>query len=263
LPENADRRAKIRADPRHSQGLEFGAALLECFTAERPALGIAEMADTVGLSRSTVHRYAITLLALGYLEQDAKRRYRLSLRAGVPGASAIGALRAEIPAAATILEDLREQTGHTVSMAALDANRALYIHRFHTHNAGQHEADLNLRVGAHIPLHNTAIGKALLASLSEPEQRQLLATLTLTQTGPNTIANKKALQEELARIRVNGIATCDEEQAPGIRSIAVAITHPGRSHPLAIGITVPACRYTPKRLISRFRTDITAAAQRI
>ncbi len=251
------------ANPRYSYSLEHGVALLECFTADTPALRIADLADLIELSRATTHRYASTLVVMGYLEQDGKRRYRLSNGTLSPGTSAIETLRAETPAARTILEDLRDQTGHTVSMAALDGTQATYVHRLFAHRSGQYEADLHLRVGAHVPVHCTAIGKALLASLSEPEQRELLAELTLKREGPNTIIRKRDLAEELARIRANRVATCHDEQAPGVYSIAAAITHPGRSRPLAISVTAPPGRYTVKQMARLYAKHVKDAAERI
>ncbi len=217
----------------------------------------------VELSRSTAHRYAATLVVLGYLEQDERRRYRLSHRAARPGEAAIDTIRLETPAALTILEDLREQTGHTVSMGVLDGTRVIYMHRLFAHGTGQHEADMELFVGARVPTHCTAIGKALLASLSEPEQHDALAHLTLTQEGPNTVTSKEALADELARARLDGIATCDEEQARGVRSIAAAIPYPGRLRPLAVSVTVPARRYTVKVMTARFALHLRAAVERI
>src|ERR1700733_5757810 len=76
-------------EPRYSQSLERGLAILSCFTPKRPVLGIADIADELGMSRSTTHRYVITLLALGYLEQGASRQYRLGLRGPAPGICAL------------------------------------------------------------------------------------------------------------------------------------------------------------------------------
>jgi response regulator of citrate/malate metabolism len=61
-------------EPRYSQSLERGLAILESFTPERSMLGIAEIADPLGMSRSTTHRYVITLVELGF--QSANRKYR-------------------------------------------------------------------------------------------------------------------------------------------------------------------------------------------
>jgi IclR family transcriptional regulator, pca regulon regulatory protein len=250
-------------NPRMSQSVEHGVALMRCFTAERHTLGIAELADMIGLSRSTTHRYACTLVALGYLEQDNKRRYRLTQVALRPGMSAIEALRAETPNARAILEELRDQTGHTVSMAALEGDRAIYIHRLHAHGTGQYEADLNHRAGAHVPVYCTAIGKALLASLSDPEQRERLAELVLKRRGPRTITRKTDLIAELTRIRAERLATCHGEQAAGVYSIAAAITHPGRSRPLAMSVTAPVKDSTVKEMTRRFARHVKDAAERI
>src|ERR1700691_3741637 len=63
-------------EPRYSQSLERGLAVLSCFTAEHPVLGIADIADGLGMSRSTTHRYASTLVVLGYLDADLNRSAR-------------------------------------------------------------------------------------------------------------------------------------------------------------------------------------------
>ena len=84
-------------EPRYSQSLERGLAILACFTAKRPVLGIADIADELGMSRSTTHRYVITLVALGYLEQGASRKYRLGLRVTDLGMSALNSTDTELP----------------------------------------------------------------------------------------------------------------------------------------------------------------------
>lgn len=57
-------------------------AILGLFTPEQSLLGIGEIAETLGLSRYATHRYVITLVAFGYLEQAAGRKYRLSRTSG-------------------------------------------------------------------------------------------------------------------------------------------------------------------------------------
>jgi DNA-binding IclR family transcriptional regulator len=80
--------------PRYSQSLERGLAILAFFTSEQPTLRLADIADGLGLSRSTTHRYATTLVALGYLEQGEGRRYRLGLRVIDLGMAALDCRRA-------------------------------------------------------------------------------------------------------------------------------------------------------------------------
>ncbi len=65
-------------DPRLSRSLLRGFALLACLEAGGGGRGIVELADELGLSASTAHRYALTLVELGLLEQcPQSRKYRL------------------------------------------------------------------------------------------------------------------------------------------------------------------------------------------
>jgi IclR family pca regulon transcriptional regulator len=255
-------RIRETPDPRLSRSLEYGIAILESFSGERQALGIADMADIVGISRSTTHRYAITLVALGYLEQDSKRRYRLATRAASPGSAAIGAIRRQVPARAA-LEELRDDIGHTVSMAVLDGARLIYVHRLLGHRAGQHAIDRDLGVGATVPVHCTALGKILLASLSDAERRELLASLELARHGPNSITDRKKLAAELDRISVRGPVVSDEEFVHGARSIAVLVPRPRSEHLLAIDVTVPSAAYTVERLLRDVGPRLKRAARLI
>jgi DNA-binding IclR family transcriptional regulator len=174
--------------------------------------------------------------------------------------AAIGALRAEMRARA-ILMDLRDNTGATVSMGVLDETWVIYILRFFGHRAGQYEADLGLGVGARVPLHCTAIGKALLASLGESEQAEILRRLKLARCGPKTVTDPQGLAVELARVRFEGFAVCDEEQAAGARSIARAVVRPGGARPVAISMTAPARGYTARRVRDDFAVHLEAAVR--
>lgn len=257
------RRLRAAPDPRFSRSLEYGVALLECFTAERTSAGVVDFAAAVGVGRSTAHRYAATLQALGYLEQDDHRKYRLGRLALEPGIAAIAAVRALVPDAERVLAQLRKRTGHTVSMGVLDGERVVYVHRLPSRKAGQYEADLGLGVGASLPLHCTAVGKALLASLAEPERSQLIAQLTLTRRGPRSITTVGRLSSELRAIAERGVAISDEELAAGVRSIAVSLSASEQGPQIAIDVTVPASAYTAKRLAKELGSLVRDAAASI
>jgi IclR family transcriptional regulator, pca regulon regulatory protein len=255
-------RVRPDADPRLSRSLEYGVAILESFSGGRQTLGIADIADAVGVSRSTTHRYAMTLVALGYLEQNSKRKYRLAQHAADPGRAAIGAIRREV-AARTVLEELREQTGHTVSMGVLDGARVIYVHRLLAHGIGQYSADHDLGVGADIPAYCSALGKILLASISEAERRELLGTVKLEPHGPNTIEERDELAAELDRISTRGVVVSDEELFAGSRSIAALVPRPRSKHPAAIEVTVPSAVYTVEQLRKRVGPPLKRAAKLI
>jgi IclR family transcriptional regulator, pca regulon regulatory protein len=260
LPSHPPRVRRV-PDPRLSRSLEYGVAVLECFTAQCTVAGVVDLSELLGVGRSTTHRYATTLHALGYLEQDEHRKYRLARRAFEPGIAAIDAIRGLVPAG-PVLARLRDRVGHTVSMGVLDRTRAIYVHRLHSHGPGQFEVDRELRVGASLPLHCTALGKALLASLPDAERRALVGELTLTRHGPGSITTKRRLSADLHAIREQGLALSDEELAVGVRSIALAVAGTN-GRPLAIDVVVPASAYTMQRLIEELGPILSKAAAEI
>ncbi len=247
---------------RMSQSLERGLKLLLAYSEGSQLIGVAELADLVGFSRPTTHRYASTLVRLGYLEQGRRRKYRLAPRAADPGTKIIQelhhALQADKP-----LRDLRTKTGHTVSMGALDRTRVLYVRRFFGHRRGQHMIDLSLRVGAVIPAYCTALGKAMLANLPENERREMVSTMDLIPEGPNSIIEHDTLLAELDAIDPQGPLVSDEEFIPGARSIAMLIARRGRTPPIAIDVTVPSAAYTATQLQEKIGPKLVRAAKLI
>lgn len=209
-------------EPRYSQALERGLAILGCFTPERPILGIADIADDLGMSRSTTHRYAITLVALGFLEQDTSRKYRLGLRVTDLGMTVLNTTGLREPSR-PYLEELRQRTSFTASLSVLDGQEILYVERARSFRRGQYQIDLNLRLGSRLPAYCTAMGKVLLANLADAERGKLISSIELSPRGPKTIRTKKKLRSELARVCEEGSAVNDEELSHGLVSIAVPI----------------------------------------
>jgi DNA-binding IclR family transcriptional regulator len=255
-------RIKAIPEPRLSRSLEYGLAMLESFGSQLPLAGVVDLAAALSLGRSTAHRYASTLHALGCLEQDENRKYRLSGRALEPAISVLDTVRGCAESSA-VLAHLRERSGHTAGLAALDGARAVYIERLHAHRAGQYAADLDLRAGASVPLHCTAIGKALIASLPEQERSELIGALDLTRRGPGSTTSRRRLAQETQEIAAGGLSLSDEEQAAGVRSVAVAVQASGGPWPLAIDVTVPASTWTMARIARELGPLVREAAAHI
>ena len=249
-------------EPRYSQSLERGLAILGCFTPSRPVLGIADIADDLGMSRSTTHRYVITLVALGYLEQGASRKYRLGLRVTDLGMSALNStgLREH---AHPYLEELRQRTSYTVSLGVLDATDVLYVDRVRSYRRGQGTVDLNLHPGSRLPAYCTAMGKLLLANLPESEQRELIASMKLTKRGPNTITSKKVLREELDEIQAAGFAVNDQELTADLFSIAAPVRNEAREVVAAVNLTAHSSMISLEEMVDALGPHLVSTADRI
>jgi IclR family transcriptional regulator, pca regulon regulatory protein len=252
----------ILRGPRYSQSLERGLAILSCFTSEHPVLGIADIADELGMSRSTTHRYVTTLLALGYLEQGRSRKYRLGLRVTDLGMSALNStgLRENVH---PFLEELRERTGYTIGLAVLDGTEILYVDSARSWRRAERETDLGLHPGSRMPAYCTAMGKVLLANLPDEVQRDLIAQLQLERNTPRTITSKQALRTELERISENGYALNDQELRPGLQAIAVPVRDESREAVAAIGIAASPEAITVAELTDALGPHLISTAARI
>ena len=206
-----------------SQSLERGLAILAEFGPRAPELGISDLARSLGLSRSTSHRYVATLARLGYLQQnEATRKYHLGPRVLDLGFAAINSMELR-QISAPHLQRLADETGHTVNMAILDGTDIVYIERCRTSQLGQREIDLDLHIGSRLPAYCTSMGKVLLAYL-EPER-----------------------QVELLR----GLAVNNEELAYGLRSIAVPVRGQKGEVVAAINLAVHRSAASIEELVDR------------
>ncbi len=249
-------------EPRYSQSLERGLAILGCFTPARPVMGIADIADELGMSRSTTHRYVITLVALGYLEQGASRKYRLGLRVTDLGMSAINStgLREH---ARPHLDELRQRTSYTSSIMVLDGTEILCIDRVRSFRRGLTDVERELEPGSRLPAHATSTGKLLMAFLPEQAQRDLLAELKPVKVGPNTITGKRLLRDELDKVRENGIAVNDEELSPELLTVAAPVRNASREVVAAVTIGARSTMISLEELVDALGPHLISAGDRI
>jgi IclR family pca regulon transcriptional regulator len=257
-----DRSSQVPAnDSRYSLSLGHGLAILASFSAERPTMGIADMASALSMSRSTTHRYAATLAQLGYLEQNPARRYRLTPRCADVGLSALGSMALH-ECSRPYLHELRRETGWTVSLAILDGTEVMLVERLRGWR-GLHEIDLRLGSSARLPVHCTAMGKVLLAGLPDPQPRELLAAVSLPRRGPNCITGKRALRAELEQVREQGFAIDDEELIDGMRSIAVPVPDAQDRVLGALDLAVPSALFEGDELGDEFGYLLSETAEGI
>ena len=251
----------LAGETRYSQSLDRGLSILLCFSPERSLLGIAELAEMLGLSRSTTHRYVSTLVVLGYLRQGERRKYRLALsvtRLGLSAMNAIG-LRAH---ARPFVEELSRRSGHTVSISMLDGPELLCVDSVRGRR-GPRLAELRPERGELLPIHCTAAGKLLLAHMPESEQRALLAELQPERRGPRTILAKRALRAELEAIPEEGLASSEEELAAKVLEIAAPVRAESREVVAAVGMAAHSSVIAIDGFVDQLGPHVISIADRI
>jgi IclR family transcriptional regulator, KDG regulon repressor len=228
--------------------------LIKAFSEDHYEIGISDLAKRLGLAKSTVHRLASTLLEQGMLEQNAgDGKYRLGLALFELGTLVRRKMDFTVEAR-PFLRTLAERTGETVHLAILDHDSVLYII---THESKQ-ALRMGSKVGTRVPVHSTAVGKALLGFQPDEEIARIIAR-GLPASAPNTVVDPKALRRELALVRARNYAVDDEESEVGLRSIAAPVFSHSGNVIAAISIAGPVHRMTKKMLLGWVRELVDAA----
>lgn len=206
-------------------------AILAAFETSRRSLSLTEIAQATELPLSTTHRLVGELVEWGMLSRTANGGIQLGLRLWAIAQNTGRQLR---DTARPFVQDLFSLTGETSQLAIRDGNMALYIDRVY----GTKRIARASRVGGRLPLHATAVGKAILA-FSEPWVMDAYLAQPLEPMTPHTRCNPVQLREELEQAKANGYATTREEVRLGTCSIAVPVWHTGRLG-CSIGLVIPS-----------------------
>lgn len=198
-------------------------------------LTVTEVGLRLGLPKSSAHRYLSVLEAYQFAERDNHNRYRIGL-----GMLLLQSRRAEllVQYAQPYMENLRDQFGETVNLGILSRNRIACVALMESTKSVRH----SVRRGDEEPLHSTALGKAVAASLSEREVLELLVEAGMERRTSKTITDPSAFLEVLKEVREKGYAVDDGENEEEARCVAVLI--PGLNIPAAISVSGVASRFS-------------------
>jgi DNA-binding IclR family transcriptional regulator len=214
-------------------------AILDAFTADDHGVGFAELARRTGLAKATLHRLTGDLVAARLLDKVDGRfhlgghLFELGLRASVE--------RGLLEVATPFLEDLYERTHETVHLGLREGNEVVYVAKL----GGHRQAKAPSRLGGRMPLHATAIGKALLA-YAPPEVRSQVLSTPLARLAPRTITSPRVLARQCEEIVETGVAFEFEESAVGIVCVATPIVDGSDAIVAAVSVTGPATRFHPR-----------------
>ena len=232
--------------------------LLETLAENPSGLGVSDLARLSGWPKSSVYNILATLAADGYVTQDPESgRYRMSIKL----VSLVGAVleRFDLRGLAhPLLMELVEKTGETVNLGILDGTEAIYLETI----AGPGAIRVNTWPGKRLPIHRTALGKALAAELPQTELPAIIAKTGLPRSTPNTHTTLKSLQADLELTRQRGYAIDDEEDEVGLRCIGAPIRdHKGETI-AAVSVTGLAQR-VPIATMPELAIAVMDAARRI
>ena len=215
------------------QSIQRAIDILSLFSHARPRWGITEIAQVSGLAKGTVHNIVSTLSRAGFLQQDAEtRRYALGPNIFALGTIMAGTLDVNQKAAGPA-HRLASQTGMISRVAIWDTDAALVT----LNVTPDYSSSLSQQIGPRVVAYCSAIGRALLAHLPEPDLNSYLDRVKRVPYTPQTVTDRKKLLNILDKTRERGYAVNDQELAIGQTSIAAAIFQSGGRLAASISLT--------------------------
>lgn len=218
--------------------LDKSLSILELVFSKRDGIGTRDIATHLKINVATAHNIARTFCLRGYLRQNPTSKVfypgiRLMLMGRHPSY-----LRSLSLSAAGIIDALAKKLNESVMLASIDHGHILNLKYVPSRQAlrAQESEDMSSHS------YCTAVGKILLASLSEGELDNYLHRTTLQRLTPRTLCDPKEIKEELKKVKAQSYAETHDEFCEGLSAVAVPVHDPWGNIVAAIGASAPSVR---------------------
>jgi IclR family acetate operon transcriptional repressor len=230
--------------------------VLQAFSAERPLLGVTDLAQLVGADPSGMSRLLRAIERRRFLHRDpVSGKYRL----GSEILRLTGVIYESIDIRGVCLpylQELEQTWDETATLCVLDGSEVVNVDQVQGHK----QVRASGPVGRRTPIHATCAGKVLVAWIPETSMRQLLP-VRLPRTTNRTITDWPQLATELAQARSRGFALNQEESDYGLNAVAAPVRNHKGEVVAALVLSGPAFRLPREKLI-RMGRDLVVAGDR-
>ncbi|GAB3578026.1 IclR family transcriptional regulator [Amycolatopsis endophytica] len=226
--------------PRLVPAVLRAADILELFLDEQARLSATEIAERLGLPRSTTHELLTTLVTRRYLDRQPgdETVFRLGPKVLELGARYQQRLEFGVEADA-VARQVAARCGETVHVAVLDGLEVVYVSKVDS----THSVRLISAVGRRLPANCTAVGKVLLAGLSREEVSRRLKGHKLAGLTEHSVTTRPELLAQLDAVRVTGIAHENSESNPDAGCVAAPVADSRGDWVAAMSISIPTSRH--------------------
>lgn len=240
------------------KGLDVLEAIL---SAGEGGLGIRALARELDINPTTVHNICWTLSARGYLKQEpASKRFCLG-SALLPLARGGELWRDLAETADPMVRQCKEELDESILLAVIDRTEILTLVYYPSSQALRVEEPRVLGSRA----YGTAVGKLLLATLSEKDLQRYFKRFPPTAFTHVSVVDLDTLRQELQAVRSQGLARTRDELTPGVSAVAVPIQDLCGETVAALGASAPTVRLDESQAhlacttLKRYGNDIAKA----
>ncbi len=208
-------------------------ALLDLLAQERAPMGLARLASSLGLPKSSVHALCNTLLNLGYLRRQGDAGFFIGPRV-MPLADAFVSGTDVAQAFNALWDEMGSPPEETVILSVLSAPDVVYV----AARSGARPLGLAFRVGMRLPAHLAASGRAMLAYLPAESVRSMYIGQTLSAPAQGAALTVDDLFDELARTRQRGYSVDDEGVREGVHCIGAPVFDASAAVVAGVGVCI-------------------------
>lgn len=210
--------------------------IFEAFRQTRKPLSLTDLAEITGIPKSSCHAIVGTLSARGYLYSLTRPRSLYPTRLFFDIAREIHEHDPFVERMLPMLERLRDASRETVILGKRQGEAVIYLQVVESPQSIRYSA----RPGEFKPLHSSAIGKALLGSLKEPELRAQLTGRALPSVTGATFTDPELLVDDILESRRRGYFVTRGENVPDVWAVSAFLSV--NSETLAVAIAGPRHR---------------------
>lgn len=231
-------------------------AILE-FLREADTASVTEIADELGVAKSTVHRHVRTLERWEYLTRE-RAECALSLKFLDLG-EYVRTRRTAYSLAGEKTEELAAETGERVQFLVEEHGRAVYVHLA----TGDRAVEADTHPGLRVPMHASAAGLAILSTFPDDRVHDVVDRHGLEARTSRTFTDRDALFAELEAARDRGYSVNDQGYIEGLRAVGAPVEDADGETLGAISITGPSNRIEGDRLESELPTLLLGATNEL
>ena len=199
-----------------SNAVERALSIFELIAQSNHGLSNSDLSRRLKIPKSSASYILRVLEKRNYLQRDEGGKYRLGLKLVSLTRDALTHLDIREISKPILEQFLVKSRLSEAHLAVLDSGRAVYVEKVEA----QSFVKMDIWVGHRLPIHTTAIGKALVANMPEKDILQMLEMRGMEKKTSKSITNKTKFLKELEKVQKYGFAIDDEENAEGVRCVA-------------------------------------------
>jgi IclR family acetate operon transcriptional repressor len=243
------------------QSVDRALSLLEVLGEDEEGCRLMELAHRTQLSPSTAHRLLTTLQRRHFVQFDpSDGLWHVGRQSFMVGARFVRH-RNFVATALPYLRRLRDLTRETANLGIIEDGEVVVLSQVESREIMR----AITRVGGRVPMSNSGMGKAILATFSPEEVAAAVAIRGMHHFTPKSIQRMSDLRSNLDRVRASGYAVDDEEYQLGLRCIAATVYNTHSEVLCAISVSGLTARLTNERVepigevVAQIAGDLTNA----